>query len=968
MQLQTQHTLHRCGSLYEQRAHRFAAATALLLHSLLFTPAAIAQQPVTPAASSSTKPFNPQWGHELAQLAPDPAVRFGRLDNGMRYAIQHHQTPKEGVAMRMHVRAGSLHERDDEKGLAHFLEHMAFRGSAGVPDGDVVRMLQRQGLSFGADTNAFTAPDQTVYHFNFPKGDTLALDTGLALFREIGSKLTLDPALIEQEKGVVLSEERTRDVPPLRSLIAEQKLILAGTRVVERFPIGQVETITAATAQRLRRYYHANYRPDNTTLVVVGNIDVDAVERHIRERFSDWQAAGQADALDLGQAKPVQMAVEFVAEGAPDKLSLNWLLPVDIQPATLQAERSRWLQQMAAGALNLRLADRSLQPGSPFLGASASVAPSVLDVTGLAQLSVAAPPEQWQAAIDSVTMELRRLLAQGVQPSDLQRLMPMINSSLQASVAQAPTRHHAAIADALVQASQTDAPYLSAQQRLEMLSPMLQTITPDEVSTVLRRDFGGSSPLVFRSTKAAAVGPQALAQQVTQAMGRPLVQASAVASGDWTYTNFGAASAVQTRSTDAELASTIVEFANGTRLVVKSTAQEKDKVNVLVSLGHGRSGLTSEQARALWALELFPLGGTAAQPIAEVMQWKQRQGKLFTVKLGIEPNRFVLVGDTRPADLSAQMQVLTAFARAPGFRPEMADKLNSVAPMMANQFESLPALVYMREAERIMNNGEVRMNTIPTLADLAATRADQLPEILRAPLASAADVAIVGDVTVDEAIAAVQATFGSGPARPRTEAKGLRLQSPTDGGTTNTVWHRGRTDQAVLGWMWSVPDYWAEPNLSAIAQVAAAVLRGRLQDTVRAKLGMTYSPNVMGGGSRDVAGQGGFMAMIETPPVQFDAFRNLLREQLAELTAVAINTDELQRAKSPLVERVLKAPETNGHWIYWLPRIVREPRMKASMLNEADELKSVTADQVQAFFRDRIGSRKPIEVESKARP
>ena len=131
-----------------------------------------------------------------------------------------------------------------------------------------------------------------VYMFNFPKADAASLDTGLMLFREIGGRLKLDDTLVEAEKGVILSEERLRDTPPYRALKANLGNALAGTRAVQRWPIGTIETIKTATGERLRRYYNANYRPDNATLIVVGNIDPAKVETEIKARFADWRPAG----------------------------------------------------------------------------------------------------------------------------------------------------------------------------------------------------------------------------------------------------------------------------------------------------------------------------------------------------------------------------------------------------------------------------------------------------------------------------------------------------------------------------------------------------------------------------------------------------------------------------------------------------------------------------------------------------
>jgi len=947
------------------RAHAVACAAVLAITGGALLPlTAIGAETATLAPAVASAPL---WAHEQVQRAPDPAVRFGHLPNGLRYAIQHNETPKDGVAMRLRIGSGSLQEHDDEQGLAHFLEHMAFRGSAHVPDGEVVHTLERQGLAFGADTNAFTAQDQTVYHFDFPKADAAALDTGLMLFSEIGHHLALEPKLIEQEKGVVLSEERARDVPPLRAAEAELDLTLAATLVPRRWPIGQVATIQGANAERLRRFYEANYRPDNATLVVVGNIDVDAVERQIRERFADWKAGPGSTAPVLGTPKPGHAAAEFIADGAPDQLALTWLLPPDNRAPTLEVDRQQTLQQLGSLILNIRLADRTLQPGSPFLGAAGSVQPSVFKVAGEAKLMVTAPPEQWRPALDAVVENLRQLLAQGVQPSDLQRALPLMRSFMQATVAQAPTRAHGAIADALVNSANANSLYESAAQEQAEVESLLASITPEQLTAELRRSFGGASPLIFRSAKAGAVGADALGQELAHAMTKPLTTQAAAVAVDWPYTDFGTPGAIVARTTDADLGTTTVQFANGTRLVVKSTAQEKDKVNVQVLFGQGRAGLKPALTHAIWALDIMPLGGTGKRSLGELLQWQQTTGKQFRVTLRTDPSVFALAGDTRPADLVAQLQVLTAYQRDPGFRPELGEKLAGVAPMVSNMFEANAGMVYSREVARVMNGGDGRLGTVPTVADLAATRAEDLPAILREPLAGAADVIVVGDVTVDAAIAATQATIGAGPSRPRLPRATLKVVPPADGGTPHVVTHGGRADQAELGEHWPMPDQWADPALTRTGRVAAAILQARLVDTVRERLGITYSPSASGGGSLDVPGQGSFAVQIETPPDKFNTFRHLLQDQLRDLAAKPVAADELQRAKQPLIERSVKAPENNGHWAFWLPRILVDDRMKGAMLGETAGFEAVTADQVQAYFRDHIASRQPVEIVAKAK-
>ena len=340
------------------------AATLACGAGCAFPPSAAWAEPPLDAIAATP---GPRWGHELARQSPDPAVRFGRLPNGLRYALQHNETPVDGVAMRLRIGAGSLHERDGEEGLAHFLEHMAFRGSANVADGEVVRLLQRQGLVYGADTNALTDFNQTVYWFNFPRADTASLDVGLLLFREIGERLTLDPQLVEQEKAVVLSEARLRDVPEQQAEMAELNNLWAGTLVPRRWSMGLEASVQAATAEKLRRYYRANYRPDNATLVVVGRIDVDALERQIRERFVDWHSDGQADPLDIGAAQGAQPAVEFVSDGVGETLSLAWTQPPTAGPSGVAPDRERLATQAALAVLNAKPLERASQPTCPYV-------------------------------------------------------------------------------------------------------------------------------------------------------------------------------------------------------------------------------------------------------------------------------------------------------------------------------------------------------------------------------------------------------------------------------------------------------------------------------------------------------------------------------------------------------------------------------------------------------------------------
>src|SRR6186713_80513 len=253
-------------------------------------------------AQAQPAPVQPQheWPFATSDLPPDPGYRFGRLDNGMRYVIRPNATPKGTAMVQFWVDSGSIAETEDELGYAHFIEHMAFNGSTHIPENEMRRLLEREGLAFGADTNASTNYDVTLYKLDLPRNTPALLDTALMLMRETASELAFNPEAVEREKGVVLSEKRVRDTYELRNYLDSVQFFYPGARFAERLPIGTIETLQGATADRVRALYQRLYRPENTALIVVGDFDPDLVEAEIREHFASWQPAPIEPAVEAG--------------------------------------------------------------------------------------------------------------------------------------------------------------------------------------------------------------------------------------------------------------------------------------------------------------------------------------------------------------------------------------------------------------------------------------------------------------------------------------------------------------------------------------------------------------------------------------------------------------------------------------------------------------------------------------------
>ena len=223
---------------------------------------------VSIAAGADTR-----WPHQASDLDPDPELVFGALDNGLRYVLRVNQTPRDRVSLHLNVQAGSLHERDDQRGLAHFLEHMLFNGSTHFPPGELVKYFQRIGMAFGDDANAHTGFNETVYDVLLPDNRPESIAEGLLVLRDYASEALLLPEEIDREREVVLAEMRTRDSPGYRAFKASLEFEFEGLRVAQRLPIGEEAVVRQADRQALKAFYDDWYRPERLVVVMVGDFD-----------------------------------------------------------------------------------------------------------------------------------------------------------------------------------------------------------------------------------------------------------------------------------------------------------------------------------------------------------------------------------------------------------------------------------------------------------------------------------------------------------------------------------------------------------------------------------------------------------------------------------------------------------------------------------------------------------------------
>lgn len=890
-----------------------------------------------------------QWPQALADIAPDPEIRFGALPNGMRYAIRRQTIPEGQGALRLRIDAGSLMEADDQLGLAHFLEHMAFNGSKAVPEGEMIKILERLGLAFGADTNASTGFDETIYKLDLPRTDAETVSTSLMLLRETAMNLLIAQDAVDRERGIILSEERARDTPPYRIYKSRLAFLLKGQRLNTRYPIGEVEILQTAPAQRLRDFYEAYYRPERTLLVAAGDFDIDAMEAQIVAAFGSWSPPGASgEDPDLGAVQPRGLEAKVAIEpGVQAALQMAWVRAPDRGADTGARRQAELIEQLGFSVLNRRLSALSRAADPPFLGAGAFVN----DEFGAAETtSILANAQEgrWQEALSAIEAEQRRMLLFGVRQDELDREIVEYRARLEASVAGAATRRPATLAQQILGATAQDRVVTSPAQDLVQFEAAVQGLEAATVSEALTQAFEGQGPLIFLANPAAVNGGEAAVLAAYKAASaRPVEPPAALSQLEWPYLSFGPGGKVAETKEVTDLDTVFVRFENGVRLTIKPTKFQDDEILVAVNVGHGLQSLPSDVQTLTWATQAFAEGGLG-KITAEDME-RVLASRVYGVRLRVGDEAFTLSGSTRPEDLDVQMQVLSAYLTDPAWRAEPFARIKAAGATIHDQYEATAGGVLARDLSGLLRSGDRRW-TFPTKTEIAEANLEALKGQLSGPLDEGPiEVVIVGDTTVEKAIDAVARTLGALPPRPTPASPpvttGVRFPEPSPQPLRRT--HTGRDDQSIGYVAWPSTDFFADPQAAREAAILGEILRLRLVEELRESQGATYSPSVNYSHAYVWTGWGYMSASVEIPPGGLAAFFADVDQIAADLRNQPVEQDELSRARSPRVERIARAQVTNDYWLRELSGGQADPRRLEAIRASIPGAERVSAQDVQ---------------------
>jgi zinc protease len=923
----------------------------------LALPAALAAGETPAPAAAEPARASTGWGHPIYDIVPDPAVRFGVLDNGMRYAILKNGTPKDTAVVRLGFDIGWIDEDEHELGLAHMIEHMAFNGSRNVPEGEMIKLLERLGLAFGADTNASTGFEDTIYKLDLPRTDTELVDTALMLMRETASELTIADDAVDRERGIIQSETRTRNTFAIRRLKHYLGFVAPDTRYAMRFRAeGTGSIIDSAPGRVLRDLYRRFYRPDNAALVVVGDVDPDMIEAKIRARFDDWTPTPpptprvdvEKGKVDLARGPA---AANFVDPDVPHVVVIDRFAPyVEHRPIIAETDRSR-LVALGTAIVNRRLQRIANAADAPIISGRAS-ASDFFDIQRQAQVRVQAREGEWQRALEVGEQEWRRAVEYGFSEAELTEQLANFEQRYRDAASQQDTRRNSQLADGILSTARRDRIFVRPQTSYELFLAHKPEITAKAVSQAFAEHFALSDPLIHVSTKQAIPDAgQAILETWRDSTARPVAAAQGRDGLAFAYDDFGKPSAIAEDTMIADLGVRTIRFENNVRLNLKFTDFERDRLRFALRIGSGKLALpATEMGQASFLSSVGALGGLGEHSYDELRQILA--GHRLTYGFHAGEDQFSVRGSGTMADLPLQMRLSAAYISDPGLRSEMLSRWQTILPPYLAQLDATPQAVARAQVARLVADGNPRFG-IPSEADLAGATLDAARRLIAPQLAAAPiEISIVGDFDADAVIAAVAETFGALPPRAATldEWESERVARFTADRSERVLTHAGAPDQALAMTIWPTTDD-DDAQEEAAMQLLAGVMRLEMLERIREELGASYSPGASSSMSHIYRDFGTFSTSIVVAPEQADEVFAVIDTIARAFRDAPVDADLLDRARAPLLERIALSRRENGWWL----RAIDEAQLRAERLDRVrsyeDRIRAVTPTMLQEAAR-----------------
>ena len=892
-------------------------------------------------------------------LPTDDHIQQGTLDNGVKWMFRQHANPPGRIGLLVHVNAGSLNETEPQRGLAHFIEHMVFNGTEHFAPGELIKYYESIGMEFGADLNAFTSFDQTVYMLFTPDTDPEHVGKALMTLSDYVFRASFIPEELEKERGVIMEEWRSGKNAQQRIRDEYYKQVFDGTRLAERIPIGLPEVIQHAARSEFLEFYRTWYRPENVTLIMVGDTDVEPLMPFVKKWFGEYKAekpAGKEHGPEFKSFKTQRAVVLTDPELGSCDVEMTNVSPSRPPVTTVEDARRELLEGVGAWIVNRRLEERvqkgeaSYQDAGTFIG-------DFLRGAAIASAEAEGEAKDWNKMLEELIVEVSRAREHGFTEHELDLARKELIASAEHAVEAEPTRNARGFLFGMMSSVNDGEPIMSAAQELELTKKLLETIKLDEVNKAFVQHFGADTftfVVTMPETDGVAVPSQDDVLAAARAALARKTEAPAEVSGpsDLLAALPEAGSVVESEFDD-DLAITSAWLANGVRVHHRQMDYKKDQVLVSINLAGGRIeetaanlGLTDFVA---WSLGNQPATGRLTSTnIRDAMTGK-------TVEVGADAgsDNLMLSISGSPKDIEQGFQLAYALL-TDGVLEETGLKVwQQRMTQYLTMLKSMPEYHAFHELMQVVAGGDPRLQPLLPLERVEATTVqDAQPWFNRLRQNAPIEVAVVGDIDKDRAMQLVTQYLGALPKRPRTAAHLASLRDLKRGeGPFNqdlevaTMTPKAMTIMGFLGCQ-ATDDF----DRRAL-ELASQTLSSRLIKHIREDLALVYSLSASNMPAEAFNDAGLFLTRAQCDPAKAKTVAEETHKIFAEFADKGPSAEELANAKKQIAVNLDDSTKEPRYWRRVLATLDYHNGSLAEEKAEQSAYEKYTAEQVTDVFR-----------------
>lgn len=898
----------------------------------------------------------------------DDEVRTGTLDNGLTYYIRHSDRPGRKAELRLAINAGSALEGDDQSGVAHFLEHMLFNGTAKYEKNDLIKVLQKNGVEFGADVNAYTSYDETVYQLTVDSTSE-EFELGLDILHQWLTAATLAEDDVVSERGVVLDEYRTRELTGDGRVFSElESLFLDGTAYEDRAPIGVPEALETMTSSLLRRFYDDWYRPDNAAVIVVGEIDVDGVEDQLTELFGGVVARGDSpERPELTWSGAEQARARVITDADLIDAGIELALPApEIARDTVGPHAAGLIDYLITVAIANRMESDIDGGEAPFDGAFSSSS-SFVRALDAPSVYLSAANDEAGAAATALLDEFARVLQFGLSEADVARVVNEIRTSVDSAFDERDTVQAVEYADRLVSYHLEGVPVPSAQDQYDLDTSLLDQIDAELVNSTLRARFAAVRPVLTISAKEGATGlptEDDLVSQLGALDSRevaPREETEPV--GDLLMAAPDAAEITSREEIDgvpyAYIEPTMIEFANGVRVIINPTEITADYI-VMYGVSPGGFSLTSPaDAATAWLMNEVNtqsgFGSLSRDAVDQILS--SSTVDLFPY---LDASTEFIGGSTSPGDLELAFQVMNQYIAASNFTQVALDdavdrNLEYLVDTAANA-----DLAVQLELNDARYGDDPRHRVLLSEEELTRITIEDLERVWLDRFGNAGDFVFIisGDLELETTIELAARYLGTLPSTGDTETAISVTPTPPAGIERRTV-NAGTGDQASMTVLYTATATASTEN-ELLAALLASVLNIRITDAIREESGVSYSPNASVAISGSPENEATVTFSISGAPSDMDTIARVLRSNLTDLRQNGPTDEEFEAAMAEAEDayNFISDAQIIGLLERWLvnPATLDEYSRQVKILGQ------ITADELRVFAEQLLPEDQFIEI------